>query len=84
MSLVRKSLQSFWSGISDSHPLTLKSVKINSSKNRQMAVHLLVPGCALSVLSYSKYKIAKVFRGFAPVLHRGGLTEPTPNPSLTT
>ena len=49
-----------------------------------MTVHVLVTGCALSVLSYSKYKIAKVFRGFAPVLHRGGLTEPTPNPSLTT
>ena len=29
-----------------SHPQTLKSVKINSSKKRQMTVHALVPQCA--------------------------------------
>ena len=38
----------------------------NSSKNRQMTFHALVPQCALSVLSYSECKIAKIFQGFSP------------------
>ena len=31
-----------------------------------MTVHGLVPQCALSVLSFSECKIAKIFQGFAP------------------
>ena len=33
------------SGIPNSDPQTLKSVKINSSKNRQLTFHTLVPQC---------------------------------------
>ena len=33
-------------------PLNCQSVKINSFKNRQMAVHVLVPQCGFSVVSY--------------------------------
>ena len=43
-------------GIPESDPQTLKSVKINSSKNRQMTVHARVLQCALSLLSYSECK----------------------------
>ena len=32
--------------------LNSQNVKINSFKNRQMTVHILVPRCDLSVLSY--------------------------------
>ena len=39
-----------------------------------MTVHALVPRCALSVLSYSEWKIAKIFLGFATVPHWGGVT----------
>ena len=35
----------YWSGIPNSDPQTLKSVKINSSKNRQLTFHTLVPQC---------------------------------------
>ena len=37
-------------GIPNSDPSSLESVKFNSSKNWQMAVHALVSQCALSVL----------------------------------
>ena len=54
-------------GIPNSNPQTLVSVKINSSKNRQMTVYEHnVPLVPLSVLSYSEYKIVQIFRGFAP------------------
>ena len=60
----------YWFGIPNSDPQNLKSVKINLSKNRQMTVHGLVPQCALSVLSFSECKIAKIFQGFAPGSHQ--------------
>ena len=41
-----------------------------------MIFHALVPQCALSVLSYSECKIAKIFRGFAPRAQWGELTAP--------
>ena len=41
-------------GMPNSDTQTLKSVKINSSKNRQMTIHALIPQCDLSVLSYSE------------------------------
>ena len=47
-----------------------------------MTVHALVPQCALSVLSYSECKIAKIIRGFAPGPHWRGLTAPPPPPRL--
>ena len=36
------------------------SLRVNTPKNRQTKVHALVPQCALSVLSYSECKIAKI------------------------
>ena len=45
----------------NSDPQTLKSVKINSSKNRQITVHALVPHGALSILFcflYAQLKFA--------------------------
>ena len=59
--------------ITKSDPLTAISVKINSSKKRQITIHALVPQCALFVLSYSECKIAKIFKGFTPEPHRGRL-----------
>ena len=47
-----------------------------------MTVHALDPQCALSVLSYSECKIAKIFWGFAPRPHWGGLTAPPPLPKI--
>ena len=41
-----------------------------------MTVHALVPQCALSVLSCSECKIAKIFWGFAPEPRRDGLQHP--------
>ena len=71
----------YWFGIPNSGPKTLKSLKINSSKNRQMTIHPLVPPQgALSVLSYSECKIAKMFGGFVPGPHRRGLTVPPQTP----
>ena len=49
-----------------------------------MAIHALAPQCALSVLSYSEYKIAKMFQGFSPGYHWGGLTAPRRPASCTT
>ena len=43
-----------------------------------MTIHALVPQCALSVLSYSEYKIAKIFWDFTPGPHWGGLQHPLP------
>ena len=37
-----------------------------------MAIYALVPQCALSVLSYSEYKIDKMFQGFSPGYYWGG------------
>ena len=59
-------------GISNSDPPTLKSVKINSSKNKQMTVQ----SHKSNVLSYSEYKITKIFWSFAPGTYWGGLTAP--------
>ena len=72
----------YWPGIPNSDPQSLKSVKIYSSKSRQLTVHALVPQCALSVLSYSECKISKAFRDFFPSLHWVGLTVP-PNPPFS-
>ena len=55
-------------GILNSDPQTLKSLKINSSKNRQMTIHALVPQCALSILSYSECKLAKTVQQFFSLL----------------
>ena len=46
-----------------------------------MTVHALVSQCALSVWSYSECKITKIFWGFAPGLHWGGLTASTESPA---
>ena len=69
---ILKPVYRFGIPISDSQ--TLKSVKINSFENIQMTVYALVPQCALSVLSYSECKIAKIFWGFIPGPYRGELT----------
>ena len=52
--------------IANSDHQTLKSVKNNSSKKRQITVHSLVPQCALSVFSFSECKITKNFPGLCP------------------
>ena len=36
----------YWFGIPNSRPPNSQKLKINSSKNRQMTVHALVPQCA--------------------------------------
>ena len=62
-------------------PQAVKWVKINSSKNKQMTIHVLhvlVPQCVLSVLSYLECKISKVFQDFAHRPHWRGLTAPPP------
>ena len=59
-------------GIPNSDPPTLKSVKISSSKNKQMTVQ----SHKSNVLSYSEYKITKIFWSFAPGTYWGGLTAP--------
>ena len=67
---ILKPVYQFW--IPKSDPKTLKSVKINSSKNNEMNVHaclMNVSQSALSVLSYSECKIAKTSRDFAPGPH---------------
>lgn len=42
-----------------------------------MTVHGLVPQCALSVLSFSECKIAKIFQGFTPEPLWGRYTAPS-------
>ena len=49
-----------------------------------MTVHALVSQCALSVLSCLECKIAKIFWGFAPGSHWGGLAAPSRLPNCTT
>ena len=44
-----------------------------------MTVHALVPQCALSVMSFSKWKIAKISQGCAHGPHWRGLTVPSPS-----
>ena len=73
-----------WFVIPNSDLQPLKGVRINLAKNRQMVIHALAPQCDLSVLSYSKYKIAKMFQGFSPGYHWGGLTAPHRPASCTT
>ena len=46
-----------------------------------MTFHALFPQCALSVLSYSECKIAKIFRGWAPKPQWGELTAPPDSPA---
>ena len=61
-----------------------KSVKANSSKNRQMTVHVLVPQCAHFVLSYSgayrnKPSVLKISFNAGSPLGRA-YSSPTPIP----
>ena len=49
-------------GIPNSDTQTLKRLKIDSSKNKQMTVHAIVQQC----FELFKSKISKTFRGFAP------------------
>ena len=57
-------------------PPKSQKCKNNSSKYRQITVSAQVPQYDLSVLRYSECKIAKIFRGFVPGSHWGGLTAP--------
>lgn len=57
---------------------TLKSIKINSSKNRQRTIYALVPQHAeprqwCFELKYSESKITKIFWGFTAGPHWGGV-----------
>ena len=73
-------------GIPKSNPQTLKSVKINSSKNRQLTFQTLVPQCVepqegcFELLRIQNRQ--KFFWGFAPGPHWGGLQHPLQTPQL--
>ena len=54
-------------GIPNSDTQTLKRLKIDSSKNKQMTVHAIVQQC----FELFKSKISKTFRGFAPWITPG-------------
>ena len=65
-------------GIPNSDLQTLKSLKIDSSKNKQMTTHAIVQQCFELLWS----KISKISPGFPPGLHWEGLTAP-PTTSCT-
>ena len=67
--------------IANSNHQTLKSVKNNSSKKRQITVHSLVPQCALSVFSFSECKITKNFPGLCPYPTGKGFQRPPDSPA---
>ena len=71
----------YWFGVPNSNPQTLKSVEISGVSFHHCS---LLQNHKSDVFSYSESKIVKVFQGFAPGPHWGGLTGPPRLPSCTT